>query len=70
FIKEDWLSCHRGGKMKPLKLDEMTSTYIKKILESTNGKISGPGGAAELLGIHPNTLRNKMGKLGIAYKRQ
>ncbi|MBW1912345.1 MAG: hypothetical protein JRI43_04090, partial [Deltaproteobacteria bacterium] len=39
-------------------------------LESTNGKISGPGGAADLLGIHPNTLRNKMGKLGIAYKRQ
>ncbi|MBI2355095.1 MAG: hypothetical protein HYV06_08710 [Deltaproteobacteria bacterium] len=28
-----------------------------------------PRGAAELLGINPNTLRGRMGKLGIAYKR-
>jgi len=70
YIQEDWLSCYRGRKMKPLKLDEMTSIYIKKILESTNRKISGPGGTAELLGIHPNTLRKKMDKLGIAYKRR
>ena len=69
-IQEDWLSCHGDRKMKPLKLDEMTSMYIKKILKSTNGKISGPGGAAELLDIHPNTLRKKMDKLGIAYRRR
>ena len=70
FIQEDWLSRHGGRKMKPLKLDEMTSIYIKKILESTNGKISGPDGAAELLGLPPSTLRKKMDKLGIAFRRR
>jgi hypothetical protein len=31
----------------------------------TNGKIHGPGGAAELLKINPSTLRSKIKKLGI-----
>ncbi|MCD4683883.1 MAG: hypothetical protein K8R86_11420 [Bacteroidales bacterium] len=30
----------------------------------------GPGGAAELLGINPSTLRNRMNKLGINYKHK
>ncbi|WP_205079568.1 helix-turn-helix domain-containing protein [Pelotomaculum sp. FP] len=34
-------------------------------LKKTNGRINGPNGAAELLGINPSTLRNKMKKLGI-----
>ncbi len=29
------------------------------------GKINGPGGAAEMLGIHPSTLRARMKKLGV-----
>ena len=29
----------------------------------------GAGGAAELLGVNPNTLRNKMNKLVIEYKK-
>jgi DNA-binding protein Fis len=33
----------------------------------TGGKIHGPGGAGELLGINPNTLRYKMRKLGIGF---
>ncbi|MFP4035389.1 MAG: helix-turn-helix domain-containing protein [Desulfovermiculus sp.] len=28
----------------------------------------GPNGAAELLEIHPNTLRHRMKKLGISFK--
>ncbi len=36
----------------------------------TKGKIYGPEGAAELMGIHPNTLRNRMNKLGISYGRR
>ena len=34
-------------------------------LARTSGKIEGPGGAAELLGINPHTLRSRMRKLGI-----
>ena len=29
----------------------------------------GPGGAAELLGINASTLRNRMNKLKIKYKK-
>ena len=36
----------------------------------TKGKIHGPGGAAELLGINPNTLRGRMGKLDIMFGRR
>jgi len=53
-----------------LNLDEITKKHILKVLEMTNGKVQGKNGAAELLGIHPNTLRNRMNKLGIPYGRQ
>ena len=36
----------------------------------TKGKVHRPGGAAELMGINPNTLRNRMNKLGIPYGRK
>ncbi len=50
-------------------LDTVTARHIRKALALAGGKISGAGGAAELLGIHPNTLRQRMDKLGIEYKR-
>ncbi len=53
----------------PLKLNEITEKHIRKIIELTKGRVHGPGGAAELLGINPSTLRNKMNKLGILYGR-
>jgi DNA-binding protein Fis len=46
-------------------LDSVIKNHISNILSKTNGKISGEGGAAQLLGLHPNTLRNKMLKLGL-----
>ena len=48
-------------------LDEMTARHINRVLEIAEGKINGPEGAAELLGINPSTLRNRMKKLGIDY---
>ncbi len=50
------------------KLDEVISLHIRRILEKTDGKIHGPGGAADVLGINASTLRNRMNKLGIQYK--
>jgi transcriptional regulator with GAF, ATPase, and Fis domain len=50
-------------------LDNLARNHILRTLSLTAGKINGPGGAAELLGIHPNTLRKRMIKLGIPYKR-
>ncbi|MGA1870177.1 MAG: sigma-54 interaction domain-containing protein [bacterium] len=50
-------------------LDEITSHHIRRVLSKTGGKIHGPGGAAELLGLNASTLRNRMNKLGIKYKK-
>lgn len=51
-------------------LNEVCAGHIRKALGRSRGKISGPGGAAELLGLHPNTLRQRMDKLDIAYKQR
>ncbi|MBA3037779.1 MAG: sigma-54-dependent Fis family transcriptional regulator, partial [Desulfobacterium sp.] len=55
---------------RKLKLDELIASHIRLVLEETQGKISGAGGAAELLGINPNTLRCRMDKLGIKYGKK
>ena len=58
---------HRNGS-KLLRLDQIDSLHIRQALEISHGRISGPTGAAQLLGINPNTLRNRMIKLGIPFK--
>jgi transcriptional regulator with GAF, ATPase, and Fis domain len=52
-----------------LNLDEAIASHIQKALTAAGGKLSGPGGAAELLGVHPMTLRHRMAKLGIPFGR-
>jgi transcriptional regulator with GAF, ATPase, and Fis domain len=52
-----------------LSLDELMALHIRNILEKTTGKIHGAGGAAEILGIKATTLRARMDKLGIKYRR-
>jgi transcriptional regulator with GAF, ATPase, and Fis domain len=51
-------------------LDEVNAEHIRRALQRTGGKISGRGGAAELLGMHPNTLRQRMDKLGVVFRRR
>jgi formate hydrogenlyase transcriptional activator len=46
-------------------LDEMQRRYIRFIMEKTGGKISGPGGAAELLAMKRTSLYKRMDKLGL-----
>jgi transcriptional regulator with GAF, ATPase, and Fis domain len=50
-------------------LDEVISQHIRSTLIKTGGKIHGSGGAAELLGINASTLRNRMNKLSIKYRK-
>jgi formate hydrogenlyase transcriptional activator len=50
-------------------LESLISNHIKSVVERTNGKIHGPGGAAEILGVNPSSLRNKMRKYGIKHGR-
>jgi transcriptional regulator with GAF, ATPase, and Fis domain len=50
-------------------LDTVIAGHIRAALERTRGKIHGPSGAGELLGVNPNTLRARMTKLGIPFTR-
>jgi DNA-binding NtrC family response regulator len=52
-----------------LELDAVTASHIRRVLGMTGGKIHGPGGAGELLGVNPNTLRYRMKKLGIPFRK-
>ncbi len=51
-------------------LDEVMSQHIRMVLNKTSVQIHGPEGAAEQLGINASTLRNRMIKLGIVYKKK
>jgi DNA-binding NtrC family response regulator len=53
-----------------LNLDQIHKRHIKRVLVLSKGKVHGPGGAAEMLGINPSTLRNRMNKLGIPYGKK
>ena len=44
-------------------LETAVRKHILQALIKTHGRISGAGGAAELLDVHPNTLRSKLKKL-------
>jgi DNA-binding NtrC family response regulator len=46
-------------------LEEMEKEYILSVLNQCNFRISGKGGAAEILNLSPATLHSKMKKLGI-----
>jgi transcriptional regulator with GAF, ATPase, and Fis domain len=43
---------------------------IMNALKQTNGKVSGPGGAARLLGLKPSTLASRISSLGIKRRTQ
>jgi len=52
-----------------LPLDDAMKAHIEAALRHTRGRIEGPYGAARLLQINPHTLRARMRKLGIAWRR-
>jgi transcriptional regulator with GAF, ATPase, and Fis domain len=49
----------------PDNLDAVQRAHIQAILEQCGWRINGKGNTAERLGIHPNTLRFRMKKLGV-----
>ncbi|GGF22575.1 sigma-54-dependent transcriptional regulator [Flavobacterium limi] len=52
-----------SGKIKTM--EEMEKEHILTALQNCSGKVSGPGGAAELLQMSAQTLYSKIKKLGI-----
>ena len=49
-------------------LDDVERDHIVSVLEQTEWRMEGDRGAAVILGLHPNTLRSRMKKLGISKK--
>jgi formate hydrogenlyase transcriptional activator len=60
-------SAPRQEAVRPLA--EVERDAIVEALRHTGGRIAGEGGAAALLGLHPNTLRSRMQKLGLGRAR-
>jgi formate hydrogenlyase transcriptional activator len=56
---------HFGVTTPTTSLGEVEKTHILTVLEKTKWRLSGPTGAGAILGLHPNTLRHRMKKLGI-----
>jgi transcriptional regulator with GAF, ATPase, and Fis domain len=58
-----------GEEGAPLILEDVVAAHIKKVLRLSGGKVEGPNGAAQRLGLHPSTLRSRMRKIGIPHGR-
>ena len=52
-------------QIKYSNFEDMQKEYFQKILEHCHNKISGPNSVARITGIHPNTLRSRLQKLGL-----
>jgi len=46
-------------------LDDLQRKYIRHVFEYTKGRVSGPGGAAEILGMKRTSLYSRMKALGM-----
>ena len=54
----------------PKRLDDLERQHILETLRRTRGVVSGPKGAATLLGLPRSTLQHRMRKLGIDGKKE
>jgi formate hydrogenlyase transcriptional activator len=62
------LSIDRGGSRATEagdSLDAVQRHHIERVLRECGGRINGSGNAAVRLGVHPNTLRFRIKKLGV-----
>jgi formate hydrogenlyase transcriptional activator len=50
-------------------LGDVERRHILSVLDQTGGVVEGPRGAARVLGLHPNTLRSRLARLGIHPRR-
>ena len=53
------IRCDAAFEDNLLEFEAILKRHIQRVLEKTGGKIHGPGGAGERLGVNPNTRGNK-----------
>jgi len=61
--------CRLASGGQPCSLEEIERRHIVSVLERVHWRISGSGGAAEILGLRPTTLHSRLKKLGISRPR-
>ena len=60
----------RGGTGKrTMRIADVEREHIRSVLESTDWRIRGEAGAAEILGLKPSTLESRMAKHGLRRTR-
>jgi transcriptional regulator with GAF, ATPase, and Fis domain len=57
---------HGDPVLTDAEVRRLEADNIRAALRRTAGKVSGPGGAAELLGIKPTTLASRIKTLGLS----
>src|SRR5262249_38942352 len=57
---------HDAPRSRAGRLQDVERLHILDVLKNTGGVVEGEKGAARILGMHPNTLRSRMKKLGIS----
>ena len=62
----------QGIGKEVMTVEELEAVHARMLQEIAHagGRIDGPGGAADLLGIKPTTLRARMDRLGASYGRR
>ncbi len=58
-------SGNRSTKSGNRSIEHVEREHIVSVLQSTSWVVEGKSGAASILGLHPNTLRSRMKRLGI-----
>jgi transcriptional regulator with GAF, ATPase, and Fis domain len=61
---------HDDRVLTDAEVRRLEADNIRAALRRTAGKVSGPGGAAELLGIKPTTLASRIKALGLSPRSQ
>jgi transcriptional regulator with GAF, ATPase, and Fis domain/tetratricopeptide (TPR) repeat protein len=64
-LKQTWSTPTPEDDQPIRPLEEIERAYVRKALAATGWRVSGPRGAAYLLGLKTSTLRFRMDKLGI-----
>jgi formate hydrogenlyase transcriptional activator len=64
-LTEEDLPVQRQSGATSDTLHSVERAHIEEVLRACDWRINGAGNAAERLGLHPNTLRFRMKKLGI-----
>jgi transcriptional regulator with GAF, ATPase, and Fis domain len=54
-----------GSVRTDAQIRQLEADNIRAALRAANGKVAGPGGAAQLLGLNPTTLASRIKSLGI-----